>query len=447
MTLEILLPTGRGAGSPAGSATGGGLESRRAIGGGGASAAGRLESERAGGGGPGEGRRDGVGGGASAAGRLETYRLVGTPVARGNYAPATRRLAFAAAHVVADPLGDNSPGAPAVVDWEHTLEFRRHLWSLGLSVAEAMDTAQRGMGLDWAATQELIRRSAAEAPDGRIAVGVGTDQLTAAGRPTGGAHALDAVIAAYEEQLGLAEEVGAQPILMASRALCAAAESPDDYRKVYDRLVGQSTRPVILHWLGSMFDPALDGYWGSDSLDTAADVVVDLIADNVTKVDGIKVSLLDASREVALRNRLPEGVRLYTGDDFNYPELIRGDDDRHSDALLGIFAAIAPAAAAALKALDDGDLDTYDRVFAPTVPLARQIFSAPTYYYKTGIAFLAWLNGHQPGFSMVGGLQTGRSLPHLADTFRLADQAGVLTNPELAVQRFGQLLRVGGVDA
>ncbi|MEV0796119.1 dihydrodipicolinate synthase family protein [Kribbella sp. NPDC050281] len=383
-------------------------------------------------------------------GGLERYRLVGEPVARGTYSPARSRLAFAAAHVVADPLGDNSPGAPAVIDWEHTLEFRRHLWSLGLSVAEAMDTAQRGMGLDWPATQELIRRSAGEAPDGRIAVGVGTDQLTAASRPaagSGGAHALDAVIAAYEEQLGLAEEVGAQPILMASRALCAAAESPDDYRKVYDRLLGQSTRPVILHWLGSMFDPALDGYWGSDSLDTAADVVVDLIADNATKVDGIKVSLLDASREVALRNRLPEGVRLYTGDDFNYPALIKGDDDRYSDALLGIFAAIAPAAAAALKALDDGDLDTYDRVFAPTVPLARQIFSAPTYYYKTGIAFLAWLNGHQPGFSMVGGLQTGRSLPHLADTFRLADQAGVLTNPDLAVQRFGQLLRVGGVDA
>ncbi|MFI6827065.1 dihydrodipicolinate synthase family protein [Kribbella sp. NPDC050241] len=381
---------------------------------------------------------------------LERYRLVGEPVARGTYSPARSRLAFAAAHVVADPLGDNSPGAPAVIDWEHTLEFRRHLWSLGLSVAEAMDTAQRGMGLDWPATQELIRRSAAEAPDGRIAVGVGTDHLTAANRRAAGSdgpHELDAVIAAYEEQLCLAEEVGAQPILMASRALCAAAESPDDYRKVYDRLLGQSTRPVILHWLGSMFDPALDGYWGSDSLDTAADVVVDLIADNATKVDGIKVSLLDASREVALRNRLPEGVRLYTGDDFNYPALIKGDDDRYSDALLGIFAAIAPAAAAALKALDDGDLDTYDRVFAPTVPLARQIFSAPTYYYKTGIAFLAWLNGHQPGFSMVGGLQTGRSLPHLADTFRLADQAGVLTNPELAVQRFGQLLRVGGVDA
>lgn len=376
-----------------------------------------------------------------ARGGLETYRLIGEPVAQGTYAPAGSRLAFAAAHVVADPSGDNSPGAPAVIDWEHTLEFRRHLWSLGLSVAEAMDTAQRGMGLDWAATQELIRRSAAEAPAGRIAVGAGTDQLAA------GNHSLEAVTAAYEEQLALAEDVGAQPILMASRALCAAAPGPDDYRKVYDHLLGQSSRPVILHWLGSMFDPALDGYWGSDSLDTAADVVIELINDNANKVDGIKVSLLDASREVALRNRLPEGVRLYTGDDFNYPELIRGDDSRHSDALLGIFAAIAPAAAAALKALDDGDLDTYDQVFAPTVPLARQIFSAPTYYYKTGIAFLAWLNGYQPGFTMVGGLQTGRSLPHLADTFRLADQAGVLTNPELAVDRFRQLLRVSGIDA
>ncbi|HET6987211.1 MAG TPA: DUF993 family protein, partial [Kribbella sp.] len=241
------------------------------------------------------------------AGGLETYQLVGEPVAQGTYAPARSRLAFAAAHVVANPLGDNSPGAPAVIDWEHTLDFRRHLWSLGLSVAEAMDTAQRGMGLDWAATQELIRRSAAEAPEHRIAVGVGTDQLS-------GNHSLDAVTTAYEEQLAVAEEVGAQPILMASRALCAAATSPDDYRKVYDRLLSQSTRPVILHWLGSMFDPALDCYWGSDSLDTAADVVVDLIVDNATKVDGIKVSLLDDAREVALRNRLPEGVRLYTGD-------------------------------------------------------------------------------------------------------------------------------------
>jgi hypothetical protein len=391
-------------------------------------------------------------------GGLEPYQLTGTPVAHGNYQPSRTRLAFAAAHVVADPLGDNSPGAPAVIDWDHTLGFRRHLWSLGLSVAEAMDTAQRGMGLDWAATQELIRRSAAEAPirssvasggekapgagaEKLVAVGVGTDQLAA------GVHPLDAVIGAYEEQLALAEEVGAQPILMASRALCAAATSPDDYRKVYDRLLEQSTRPVILHWLGSMFDPALEGYWGSNDLDAAADVVVDLINENVAKVDGIKMSLLDASKEVALRKRLPEGIRLYTGDDFNYPELIRGDETHHSDALLGIFAAIAPAAAAALKALDDGDLTKYDEIFAPTVPLARQIFSAPTYYYKTGIAFLAWLNGHQPGFTMVGGLQTGRSLPHLADTFRLADAAGVLTDPDLAVARFRQLLNTSGIDA
>ncbi|MGW6281435.1 dihydrodipicolinate synthase family protein [Kribbella sp. NPDC055071] len=377
----------------------------------------------------------------TAGGALETYHLIGRPVASSNYSPPVSRLAFAAAHVVADPLADNSPGAPATIDWDHTLAFRHHLWSLGLSVAEAMDTAQRGMGLDWPATQELIRRSAAEAPAGRIVVGVGTDQLTTQN------HSLDAVTAAYEQQLGVAEEVGGQPILMASRGLCAVAQSPDDYRKVYDRLLGQSSRPVILHWLGAMFDPALDGYWGSDSLDAAADVVVELIDDNASKVDGIKVSLLDAEREVALRKRLPAGVRLYTGDDFNYPELIKGDGEQHSDALLGIFAAIAPAAAAALKALDDGDLDTYDRVFAPTVPLARQIFSKPTYYYKTGIAFLAWLNGHQPGFSMVGGLQTGRSLPHLAETFRLADQAGVLTDPDLAVDRFRQLLRVGGIDA
>jgi hypothetical protein len=374
-------------------------------------------------------------------GGLETYRLSSTTPETRIFEPAKSRLAFAAAHVVADPLRDNAPGAPAAIDWEHTLEFRRHLWSLGLSVAEAMDTAQRGMGLDWAATQELIRRSAAEAPDGRIAVGVGTDQLAP------GTHHLDAVGAAYEEQLAVAEEVGAQPILMASRALCAAASSPDDYHKVYGRLLGQSSRPVILHWLGDMFDPALAGYWGSDSLDVAADVVVDLMTEHDAKVDGIKVSLLDASKEVALRKRLPEGVRLYTGDDFNYPELIKGDGSLYSDALLGIFAAIAPAAAVALKALDDGDLATYDRVFEPTVPLSRQIFSAPTYYYKTGIAFLAWLNGHQPGFGMVGGLQTGRSLPHLAETFRLADAAGVLTKPELAVQRFRKLLIVGGVDA
>jgi Protein of unknown function (DUF993) len=375
-------------------------------------------------------------------GRLEEYTLRGEPLAAEGLGPARSRIAFAAAHVVADPLADNAPGAPAVLDWDHTLGFRRYLWSLGLSVAEAMDTAQRGMGLDWAASQELVRRSAAEARavGGGIAVGVGTDQLAP------GAHPLDVVIAAYKEQLALAEEVGAQPILMASRALCGAARSADDYRKVYGGLLEQAGRPVILHWLGAMFDPALAGYWGSDSLDDATDTVVRLIADHASKVDGIKVSLLDATSEVALRNRLPEGVRLYTGDDFNYPELIRGDGVRHSDALLGIFAAIAPAAAVALDALDRDDITAYERVFAPTVPLSRQIFSAPTYYYKTGIAFLAWLNGHQPGFTMVGGLQTGRSLPHLAETFRLADAAGVLTDPSLAVDRFRHLLAVNGIE-
>ncbi|WP_083751115.1 dihydrodipicolinate synthase family protein [Kribbella sp. ALI-6-A] len=430
MTLALKLPAFGGEEKSDGESG----AARSAPAGGGALGAGSVSAGGAAG---------GAGGAQTGGARRELveYRLTGEPVAHGNYSPSTSRLAFAAAHVVADPLGDNAPGAPAVVDWEHTLEFRRHLWSLGLSVAEAMDTAQRGMGLDWIATQELIRRSAAEAPDGRIAVGVGTDQL-----PPGN-HSLETVIAAYEEQLAVAEDVGAQPILMASRALCAAASSPDDYRKVYDRLLAQSTKPVILHWLGSMFDPALDGYWGAGDLGAAADVVVDLIAENSAKVNGIKVSLLDAAKEVALRDRLPEAVRLYTGDDFNYPELIRGDEHGHSDALLGIFAAIAPAAAAALKALDDGDLARYDEIFAPTVPLARHIFSAPTPYYKTGIAFLAWLNGHQPGFGMVGGLQTGRSIPHLAETFRLADQAGVLTQPDLAVDRFRQLLAVHGVDA
>jgi uncharacterized protein DUF993 len=372
-------------------------------------------------------------------GGLESYVPSGTPVPVTPVAPARSRVAFAAAHVVADPLGGNAPGAPAVVDWEHTLAFRRHLWSLGLSVAEAMDTAQRGMGLDWPATQELIRRSASEAAavGGGIAVGAGSDQLAP------GNHSLDAVSEAYAEQLALAEDVGAQPILMASRALCAAARGADDYLKVYGALLEQSSRPVILHWLGDMFDPALAGYWGSADLDAAADTVVELIGAHTAKVDGIKVSLLDADREVALRKRLPDGVRLYTGDDFNYPELIKGS----SDALLGIFAAIAPAAAVALHALDDGDLATYDRVFAPTVPLSRQVFETPTYYYKTGIAFLAWLNGHQPGFTMVGGLQSGRPLPQLAQTFRLADQAGMLADPDLAVARMRSLLVVHGIDA
>jgi hypothetical protein len=306
-------------------------------------------------------------------------------------------------------------------------------------VAEAMDTAQRGMGLDWEATRELIRRSVAEAKavGGQLACGAGTDQLV------GGD--LDAVRHAYEEQLAFIEGEGAPVILMASRALARAASGPDDYRSLYGALLEQASEPVILHWLGDMFDPLLTGYWGTSDLDAAADVVIDIIETHAAKVDGIKVSLLDAGREVALRRRLPEGVRMYTGDDFNYPELIRGDDAGYSDALLGIFDAIAPVAAAAMHALDDGDVARYDELLAPTVPLSRHIFAAPTPYYKTGVVFLAYLNGHQNHFRMVGGLESGRSVLHLSELFVLADQAGLLRDPELASERMRHVLALAGV--
>ncbi|MFF2743911.1 dihydrodipicolinate synthase family protein [Kitasatospora sp. NPDC058048] len=357
--------------------------------------------------------------------------------------PPKERTAFAAAHVVADPLGGNAPGAPAAVDWDATLAFRHHLWSLGLGVADAMDTAQRGMGLDWAATRELILRSGAEARavGGRLACGVGTDQLT------GPAAGLADITAAYEEQLAVVEEAGAQPVLMASRALAARARGPEDYLRVYGRLIAQAGRPVILHWLGEMFDPALAGYWGSADLDTATGTVLALIREHRAGIDGIKVSLLDAEREIALRRALPEGVRLYTGDDFDYPRLVRGDELGHSHALLGVFDPIATRAAAALHALDAGDLDRYDALLAPTLPLARHLFAAPTYHYKTGIVFLAWLAGHQSHFTMVGGAQSGRSVVHLVELFRLADAAGVLPDPELAAHRMRRFLAVAGVEA
>ena len=363
----------------------------------------------------------------------------GHPVPAG---PARSRLAFAAAHVVADPLADNVPGAPAVLDWAATLAFRHHLWRYGLGVAEAMDTAQRGMGLDYPVTRELIRRSAAEARavGGRIAAGVGTDQL-----PPGTA-ALGAVREAYTEQLGMVLDAGAQPILMCSRELARSARDADDYLSVYSGLLEQVDRPVILHWLGPMFDPQLSGYWGSSDVDTAAETVLALVKAHASTVDGIKVSLLDADFEVALRRRLPAGVRLYTGDDFNYPSLIRGDASGHSDALLGVFAAIAPAAAAALHALDARDTRTFMRILAPTVPLARHIFAAPTFYYKTGIVFLAWLAGYQEHFTMVGGLQAGRSPAHCATLLRLADAAGLLPDADLAAARARAYFTVAGVD-
>jgi Protein of unknown function (DUF993) len=367
-----------------------------------------------------------------AGGVLEPY-APGEPRAfRASGTPPRSRVAFAAAHVVADPLGE-----PGALDWEATLAFRRHLWAHGLGVAEAMDTAQRGMGLGWDVARELIARSASEAPEGLLAAGAGTDDA----QPRRVAD----VRAAYEHQCEVIEAAGAQVIVMASRALAALASSADDYREVYGVVLSGLRRPAILHWLGDMFDPALRGYWGSDDLDEAADVVLDVITANAEKVDGIKVSLLDDAREVALRRRLPDGVRLYTGDDFNYPALIAGDAFGYSDALLGVFDAIAPAAAAALHALDVGDREAYDELLAPTVPLARKLFEPPTFNYKTGIVFLAFLNGHQDHFRMVGGMESARSIVHLADLFVLADRAGLLRDPALAVARMRHVLALAGI--
>ncbi|AOS64875.1 dihydrodipicolinate synthase family protein [Actinoalloteichus hymeniacidonis] len=353
----------------------------------------------------------------------------------------TSRVLYAAAHVVADPLADNTPGQPARPDWEATMAFRRHLWAHGLGVADAMDTAQRGMGLDWATAAELIRRSGAEAKavDGLLACGAGTDQLA------DDVTSIDEVIAGYTEQAAVVQDAGATVILMASRRLAAIAKGPEDYHQVYSTLLGQLDSPAILHWLGPMFDPALTGYWGSTDLDLATEVFLDVIKNHADKVDGVKMSLLDADREIGVRRRLPDGVRCYTGDDFHYPELIKGDEQGHSDALLGIFDAIAPAASAAVRSLDVGDTAAYDRILAPTVPLARHIFGTPTYYYKTGIVFLAWLSGHQEHFRMVGGLESARSVAHLAQLYRLADEAGLLPDAALAEQRMRLFLEMAGV--
>lgn len=376
-------------------------------------------------------------------GSLAPYEMAGRPlpVDTVRAAPASR-VAYAAAHVVADPLADNTPGRPAVLDWEATLAFRHHLWRQGLGVADAMDTAQRGAGLDWAATAELIRRSAAEAAAvrGALVCGAGTDQLPP------GPHDLATIRGAYEEQLEVVTGAGATPVLMASRALAAAASGLQDYAEVYGALLDQVRGPVLLHWLGPAFDPALEGYWGSADLDVATKGLLAIVGEHAERVDGVKVSLLDAEREVALRRALPARVRCYTGDDFHYPELILGDDLGHSDALLGVFDAIAPAAAAALGALDAGDREGYERLLAPTVPLARHLFGAPTFHYKTGIVFLAWLAGHQAHFTMVGGMQSARSLPHLGELFVLADRCGLLADPPAAADRMRTLLRLAGVE-
>ncbi len=381
---------------------------------------------------------------------LQPYTLQGSTPVRPPAGVKFNRIAYSAAHVVADPLAVSDPWVNCAVDWDATIAYRRHLWSLGLGVAEAMDTAQRGMGLDWPTSLELIRRSleaAKDVPGALIASGCGTDHLVLENVKT-----VDEVIAGYEEQMAAIEKLGGKLIVMASRALARVAKSPADYERVYDRILSQAKQPVVLHWLGEMFDPALAGYWGAQNIDAAMDTALGIIAAHPDKVDGIKISLLAKDREIAMRRRLPAGVRMYTGDDFNYAELIAGDGHGsalfhgQSDALLGIFDAIAPAASAALGELAQGNVENFHAILGPTVPLSRHIFAAPTRFYKTGVVFMAWLNGHQSHFTMVGGQQSTRSLQHFAELFRLADAANLLEHPELAVQRMKTLLALHGVE-
>ena len=375
---------------------------------------------------------------------IETYRLAASRSFPARLSGTLNRVAFSAAHVVADPLAECDPWLNQAIDWDKTIAFREHVWDLGLGVAEAMDTAQRGMGLDWPTSLELITRSvnAAKPRNGLVFSGAGTDHLAVED-----AKSIDDVIKAYEQQFEAIEKVGGRIILMASRALAKIGKNADDYAKVYDRILSQSQNPVIIHWLGDMFDPALSGYWGTSDLGKAMDTAVDVINRNAAKVDGVKISLLDAQREIDMRRRLKPDVKMYTGDDFNYAELIAGDDKGYSHALLGIFDAIAPAASYALSRLAAGDEAGFHDVLGPTVPLSRHIFKAPTRFYKTGIVFMAYLNGHQDHFTMIGGQESTRSTQHLAELFRLADKAGLLANPELAVSRMKSVMATRGIDA
>jgi hypothetical protein len=374
---------------------------------------------------------------------LETYRLAASRSFPAKLAGTLNRTAFSAAHTVADPFADNDPWLSAAVDWDRTIAFREHIWDLGLGVAEAMDTAQRGMGLDWPTSLELITRSVAAARRRNALVfsGAGTDHLAA-----DDARSLDDVVRAYEEQVAAIEKVGGRIILMCSRALARLGRNADDYAKVYDRVLSGVVQPVIIHWLGDMFDPALTGYWGSSDLGRAMDTAVAIINGHADKVDGVKVSLLDKQREIDMRRRLDKRIKMYTGDDFNYAELIAGDEQGFSHALLGIFDAIAPAASYALSRLAAGDQAGFHDVLGPTVPLSRHIFRAPTRFYKTGVVFMAYLNGHQDHFTMVGGQESARSMLHLTELFRLADRAGLLADPELAMRRMKTVLASHGIE-
>ncbi len=375
-----------------------------------------------------------------AAGSLDDYTLTGTPIEAGSLGSDPARVVFSAAHVVADPLTGNDPTGAATLDWEATLHFRRYLAELGLGIAEAMDTAQRGMGLDWPGALELITRTHAELPDALVFNGCGTDQLDA-----DDARSLDDVRAAYLEQIEAVQRLGGRVILMASRALARVATSPDDYVRIYADALSACDEPVILHWLGEMFDPALAGYWGAETFDQALETALTVMTDNADKVDGIKVSLLDKDKEILMRRRLPQGVKMYTGDDFSYPELIAGDEQGFSHALLGIFDPLAVAVGKAVGQLGEGDVAGFRATLDPTVPLARLIFRAPTQYYKTGVVFLAWLNGFQRHFVMLGGAQSMRPLPYFVECFKLADQNGLLRDPELAVKRMRALLALYGI--
>ena len=376
-------------------------------------------------------------------GSIGEHVLCGTPIERPDHPPAFNRVAYAAAHVVSDPRWDSAPQASAAIDWDATMAFRRHLWGLGFKVAEAMDTSQRGMGIEWKQARELIRRSVSESKSiagADLACGAGTDHLDPAA-----AHSIDDIIAAYSLQMEFIEKCGGRAIMMASRALAKAAKSADDYVRVYSRILSDAKEKVVLHWLGTAFDAQLAGYWGTAKFEKALATVLAVIRANQHKVEGIKISLLDEDKEIELRASLPEGVLCFTGDDFNYAGLIEGDGDRHSHALLGIFDAVAPAASKALGALARGDTAAFRSVIAPTVPLSRKIFEAPTQYYKAGVVFLAWLNGHQSHFIMPGGMQSARGIVHYADIFRLADQANVLDKPELAAARMKTLLQFAGI--
>ena len=383
-------------------------------------------------------------------GQLEGYELVGNTPIQPKPGIKFNRIAYSAAHVVSNPLAPHDPWIDCAVDWDATIAYRKHLWKLGLGVAEAMDTAQRGMGLDWPTSLSLIERSidaSKDVPGAFVASGCGTDHLN-----LDSVSSVDQVIAAYEFQMEAIEKLGGKLIIMASRALARVAKSPADYERVYDRILSQAKQPVLLHWLGDVFDPALAGYWGNPDTDKAMDTALGIIQAHAHKVDGIKISLLDKDKEIQMRRRLPANVRMYTGDDFNYAELIAGDGQGEhvvhgqSDALLGIFDAIAPAASAALAELAQGNLEKFHAILGPTVPLSRHIFKAPTRFYKTGVVFMAWLNGHQKHFTMVGGQQSTRSVIHLAELFKLADAANLLEQPDLALHRMKTMLAIHGIE-